>query len=375
MKKNVLDRSEYALLFTEVKERIRSAQYEALRAVNKELISLYWDIGRMIVERQRGSTWGKAVVERLASDLQKEFPGMQGFSAQNLWYMRQFYHEYHNKPKLQPLVGEISWSKNIIVMARCKDDLKREFYIRMTRKFGWSKNVLIHQIENQSYEKTLLGQTNFDKALPADRRVQARLAVKDEYTFDFLELGEDHVERELERSLIGKIENFLREMGGRFAFIGSQYRLEVSDKEYFIDLLLFHRQLQCLVAVELKISEFQPEYIGKMQFYLAVLDDLVRLPGENPSIGIILCKNKDRVIVEYALRYAGKPIGVSEYRIVKKTAKGAERPTSLTGADREIIGKGRINEQQHPMYLSISPHPHYPSPITFPLSPLTGILP
>jgi len=270
VKKNVLDRPEYALLFTEVKERIRLAQYEALKAVNKELISLYWDIGKMIVERQQGSTWGKAVVERLASDLQKEFPGMQGFSAQNLWYMRQFYHEYHNKPKLQPLVGEISWSKNIVVMARCKDDLEREFYIRMTRKFGWSKNVLIHQIENQSYEKTLLGQTNFDKALPADRRVQARLAVKDEYIFDFLELGEEHVERELERSLIGRIEHFLREMGGRFAFIGSQYRLEVSDKEYFIDLLLFHRQLQCLVAVELKISEFQPEYIGKMQFYLAV---------------------------------------------------------------------------------------------------------
>lgn len=238
MKKDGLDRSEYVLLFTEVKERIRSAQYEALKAVNKELISLYWDIGRMIVERQRGRTWGKAVVERLADDLQKEFPGMQGFSAQNLWYMRQFYNEYHNKPKLQPLVGEISWSKNLIVMARCKDDLEREFYIRMTRKCGWSKNVLIHQIENQSYEKTLLGQTNFDRALPADRKAQARLAVKDEYTFDFLELGEDHVERELEKALIGRIEHFLREMGGRFAFIGSQYRLEVSDKEYFIDLIV-----------------------------------------------------------------------------------------------------------------------------------------
>lgn len=321
MKKNGLDRSEYALLFTEVKERIRSAQYEALKAVNKELISLYWDIGRMIVERQQGRTWGKAVVERLASDLQKEFPGMQGFSARNIWYMRNLYSTYVNNKKMQPLVAEIGWTHNLIILDRCKDDLEREFYIRMTRKFGWSKNVLIHQIENQSYEKTLLGQTNFDKALPADRKVQARLAVRDEYIFDFLELGEDHGERELEKALIGKIEHFLREMGDRFAFIGSQYRLEVSDKEYFIDLLLFHRQLQCLVAIELKISEFQPEYIGKMQFYLAVLDDLVRLPNENPSIGIILCKNKDRVIVEYALRYAGKPIGVSEYRIVKKLPK------------------------------------------------------
>lgn len=210
-------------------------------------------------------------------------------------------------------------------MARCKDDLQREFYIRMTRKFGWSKNVLIHQIENQSYEKTLLGQTNFDKAVPAKIRAQAKLAVKDEYTFDFLELGKEHSERELERALIGKIEHFLREMGGMFAFLGSQYRLEVSDKEYFIDLLLFHRRLKCLVAIELKITEFQPEYVGKMQFYLAALDDLVRLPDENPSIGIILCKTKERVIVEYALRYTEKPIGVSEYQIVKrlpKTLKG-----------------------------------------------------
>ena len=206
-------------------------------------------------------------------------------------------------------------------MARCKDDLEREFYIRMTRKFGWSKNVLIHHIENQSYEKTLLGQTNFDKTVPENIRAQAKLAVKDEYTFDFLELGEEHSERELERALIGKVEHFLREMGGMFAFLGSQYRLEVSDKEYFIDLLLFHRRLKCLVAVELKITEFQPEHAGKMQFYLAALDDLVRLPDENPSIGIILCKSKDRIIVEYALRYADKPIGVSEYHIVKRLPK------------------------------------------------------
>jgi predicted nuclease of restriction endonuclease-like (RecB) superfamily len=207
------------------------------------------------------------------------------------------------------------------VMARCKDDLQREFYIRMTRKFGWSKAVLIHHIENQSYEKTLLGQTNFDKALPAEIRAQAKLAVKDEYTFDFLEMGEEHSERELERALIGRVEQFLQEMGGMFTFLGSQFRLEVSDKEYFIDLLLFHRRLKCLVAIELKVTEFQPEYVGKMQFYLAALDDLVRLPEENPSIGIILCKTKDRVIVEYALRNARKPIGVGQYRVVTKLPK------------------------------------------------------
>ena len=240
----------YSGLLIEIKERIRTSQYAALKAVNKELIRLYWDIGKLIAERQKSEGWGKSVVLRLAEDLQQEFPGIIGFSVQNLWYMRQFYLEYCEKEKLQPLVGEISWSKNLIILARCKDPLEREFYIRMARKFGWSKNVLIHQIENQSYEKTLLGQTNFDKALTPEQRAQAKLAVKDDYTFDFLELGEAHSERELERALIAKVEDFLRAMGGMFAFLGSQYRLEVEDKEYFIDLLLYHRRLKCLVAVE-----------------------------------------------------------------------------------------------------------------------------
>ncbi|OGP60872.1 MAG: hypothetical protein A2V65_10770 [Deltaproteobacteria bacterium RBG_13_49_15] len=313
--------SDYAIFLAEVKERVRSAQYEALRMVNKELVGLYWDLGRMIVGRQEGASWGKAVVERLSEDLRAEFPGVQGFSMQNLWYMRQFYLAYHRHPKLQPLVGEISWSKHLVIMAKCTDPLEREFYIRMTRKFGWSKNVLIHQIENQSYEKTLLGQTNFDKALTPKLRAQAKLAVKDEYTFDFLELGEQHSERELERALIARIERFLRAMGGLFAFIGSQFRLEVEDKEYFIDLLLFHRRLKCLVAVELKIGEFQPEFVGKMQFYLTALDRQVREKGENPSIGIILCKEKKRTIVEYALQPAKKPIGVATYQIVKRLPK------------------------------------------------------
>ncbi len=181
--------------------------------------------------------------------------------------------------------------------------------------------MLIHQIENQSYEKTLVGQTNFDQALPSDLHGQAKLAVKDEYTFDFLELGKAHYERELERALVARIEDFLRAMGGVFAFVGSQYRLEVGNKEYFIDLLLYHRRLKCLVALELKIGEFQPEFVGKMQFYPAALDRQVREEGENPSIGIILCKEKDRTVVEYALHDARKPIGVATYRIVKRLPK------------------------------------------------------
>ena len=313
--------SEYPLLLGEIKKRIRTAQYEALRSVNKELISLYWDIGKMINKRQRDKSWGKSLVEQLAKDLQVEFPGIQGFSARNIWYMRTFYLSYSKNEKLQPLVAEIGWTHNLIVMEKCKDDLQREFYIHMTRKFGWTKNVLALQIENQSYENTLLSQTNFEKTVPEKIRNQAKLALKDEYTFDFLELGEEHSEREFERAIIARIEKFLREMGGMFAFLGSQYRLEISGEEYFIDLLLYHRVLKCLLAIDLKIGKFMPEYVGKMQFYLAALDDSVRMNDENPSIGMILCKSKNKAVVEYALRETNKPIGVATYRIVKRLPK------------------------------------------------------
>jgi predicted nuclease of restriction endonuclease-like (RecB) superfamily len=312
---------DYAQLLAEVKERVRSAQYAALKAVNTELVGLYWDLGRMIVERQEQAGWGKSVVERLSQDLRREFPGVAGFSVQNLWYMRQFHMEYRGDERLQPLVGEIAWAHNLVIMSKCKAPLEREFYLRMTRKFGWSKKVLIHQIDNQSYEKSLSGQTNFDQTLTPELRVQAKLAVQDEYTFDFLELAEQHSERELERALITRVEDFLRAMGGRFAFMGSQYRLEVDGREFFLDLLLFHRRLRALVAIELKIGDFQPEFVGKMQFYLTALDRQVRQEDENPSIGIILCKEKSRTIVEYALHDATKPIGVATYQITKTLPK------------------------------------------------------
>jgi predicted nuclease of restriction endonuclease-like (RecB) superfamily len=307
---------EYGSLLVEVKQRIRSAQYEALKAVNKELIALYWDIGKMIVGRQQGSSWGKSVVEQLAKDLQTEFPGISGFSTANLWRMRLFYESFADNEKLAPLVREIGWTHNVVILEKCKDDLEREFYIRMTKKFGWTKNVLIHQIENKTYEKTLLNQTNFQQTVSEEIRNQAKLAVKDEYIFDFLELGDEHSEYQLEKAILARIEPFLQEMGGMFAFMGSQYRLEIDDEEYFIDILLYHRLLKCLVAVELKIGKFLPEYVGKMQFYLAALDDKVKQPDENPSIGIILCKSKNKTIVEYALRESNKPIGVATYQIV-----------------------------------------------------------
>jgi predicted nuclease of restriction endonuclease-like (RecB) superfamily len=307
---------DFASSLVEIKSRIRTAQYEALKSVNKELLSLYWDIGKMIEVRQDGNSWGRGVIEKLASELQSEFPGVKGFSARNLWNMKNFYASYATNQKLQPLVAEIGWSHNLIILERCKESQEREFYIRMTKKFGWTKNVLIHQIDNKSFEKTLLNQTNFDQTVPNEFRNQAKLAIKDQYSFDFLELGDEFMEKELEVAILSKVGLFLREMGGYFSFVGSQYRLEIDDKEFFIDLLLYHRRLKCLVAIELKAGDFQPEYVGKMQFYLAALDDLARMEGEAPSIGIILCRSKDKTIVEYALKESNKPIGVSSYKIV-----------------------------------------------------------
>ncbi|MBV6624439.1 MAG: DUF1016 family protein [Rivularia sp. (in: Bacteria)] len=308
--------SNYGKLLIEIKQRIRTAQYEALKVVNKELITLYWDIGKLIITRQQGETWGKSVVKNLSCDLQAEFPGIQGFSTANLWRMKLFYETYADDEKLAPMAREIGWTHNLVIIEKCKDSLEREFYIRSTKKFGWTKNVLIHQIENQSYEKILLNQTNFDKTVSENIKKQAKLAIKDEYTFDFLELADEHSERQLEQAILARVEPFLQEMGGMFAFVGSQYRLEVGDEEYFIDILLYHRLLKCLVAIDLKIGKFLPEYVGKMQFYLAALDNKVRLPEENYSIGIILCKSKNKTIVEYALKESNKPIGVATYQIV-----------------------------------------------------------
>lgn len=324
-----------------VKQRVRDAQYAALQAVNVQLIELYWEIGHSISEKQQES-WGKSVVPKLSEELQREFPGMGGFSTTNLWLMAQFYTEYQSDENLHPLVGEISWTKHIVILNKCKDSFERKFYILATKKMGWTKNVLIHQIENKTYEKYLLNQTNFEQTLPESIKNQAVLAVKDEYTFDFLEFSGQHSEIELEQALIENIRNFLLEMGFQFSFLGNQFSLKVEDKEYFIDLLLFHRELQCLVAVELKIGEFLPEYKGKMEFYLSVLNDNVKLPNENDAIGIIICKQKNRTVVEYSLKTSNMPIGVATYTT-----------TSRLPADyRKMLPSGKIIEEKLNQYFS-----------------------
>jgi len=332
---NKIPDSDYQSFVKEIKEKIHRAQLKAMRAVNHELLSLYSDIGKSIVDKQENLGWGKSVVENLSHDVQKAFPGIKGFSSRNLWLMRSFYLEYKNETKLQPLVAEISWSHNVILMGKCKDLLEREFYVRMTKKYGWTKNILIHQIEGQSYEKYLMNQTNFDISLEMKYRYQAKLAVRDSYNFDFLELGQDFDERELELGLIKNIRSFLLEMGGDFSFIGNQYKLELDGDEYFIDLLLYHRSLKCLVAIEIKTTVFKPEYTGKLQFYLAVLDDKVKKKGENPSMGIIICKTKKRTLVEYALRNTRSPVGVADYSLSKTLPKELK---GLLPSPDEIIG-------------------------------------
>jgi predicted nuclease of restriction endonuclease-like (RecB) superfamily len=305
--------ADYPQFLTAIKQRVRAAQYQALQAVNREQLQLYWDLGQLIAERQQQAGWGKKIVETLAHDLQIEFVGLNGFSASNLWRMRAFYLAYAHEEVLAPLVRELGWSLNVAILEKTQSAHERLFYVSQALQHRWTKATLLHQLQAQAYHKTITAQHNFEQTLPATQHAPAVLALKDEYLFDFLELSVPHSEYELEQALLSNVRRFLSEMGGDFTFIGNQYRLELAGQEYFVDLLLFHRELQCLVAIELKIDEFRPEYAGKMNFYLSVLNETVRKAHEQPSIGIIICQSKNRTVVEFALRDVNKPIGVATY--------------------------------------------------------------
>ncbi len=312
--------SKYQAFLDQVKGEIRKARIQVARSANRELIQLYWWIGKEITEKQEQLGWGKSVVEQLAKDLQKIFEGRSGLSTQNLWYMRQFYQAYRDEPNLQQLVGEIPWGQNLVIMSKLKEPQKREYYLKAASEMGWSRSVLVHQIESQAYERHQLvdKQHNFDKALPVHLAEQADQAMKDVYMLDILGVEKPMLERELESRMVEKIQDVMLELGYGFAFIGNQYRIVANDNEYFIDLLFSNRRLNALVAVELKVGKFKPEYAGKMNFYLNLLDDYVKEPNENPSIGIILCKERDHFEVEYALRGIEKPVGVSGYSLTRE---------------------------------------------------------
>ena len=362
---------DYAAFLSEIRDRIRSAQFRAHLAVSRELILLYWQIGRDIVSRQKHEGWGKSVIVRLATDIQTGFRGIEGFSPLNLWRMRSFYLAYSDQGKnlSQPATESpptaaaltlstnlpqaatdlppdealaIPWFHNVILIHKVKDRATRLWYAQQTALHGWSRNILALQIESGLHKRQGKAITNFSRTLPPPQSDLVQQITKDPYNFDFLNLGADARERELEGALVAHVEKFLLELGAGFALVGRQVHLEVGDQDFYLDLLFYHWKLRCFVVIDLKAREFTPEAAGKMNFYLSAVDDRYRQPGDQPSIGLILCREKNRIVAEYALRDVQKPIGVSGYltRLVEtlpKTFKGAiptiaEIESGLSGA-------------------------------------------
>lgn len=305
----------YISFLRSLKERIRQSQIKAALAVNQELILLYWQIGREILNRQHQEGWGAKVIERLAQDLKEEFPGMSGFSSRNLKYMRSLAEAYPDEQIVLRLIAQIPWGHNQTLLNKLKSHEQRLWYAQKTIENGWSRDILTLQIETDLYSRQGEAITNFDRTLPALDSDLARQLIKDPYNFDFLNLSENVKERELEQALVERIRNFLLEMGTGFAFVGSQYRLEVEGDEYFIDLLFYHLKLHCYIVIDLKVTEFKSEYSGKMNFYVSAVNHLLRTEIEGPTIGIILCRSKKKTVVEFALDTVQNPIGVSTYKL------------------------------------------------------------
>ncbi|MGL6342009.1 MAG: PDDEXK nuclease domain-containing protein, partial [Waterburya sp.] len=296
-------------------ERIRTAQVKAALAVNKELVLLYWQMGKDILNRQDTEGWGAKVIDKLAKDLKAEFPDMKGFSRTNLLYMRSFAKAYPDEQIVQQLVGQIPWGHNVRILDAVKDDSERLWYIQQTIENGWSRAVLEYQIESQLYSRQGKAITNFDQALPKPQSDLAQQILKSPYNFDFLSLGKEAVERDLERALIAHMRDFLLELGVGFSFVGSQYPLEVGGQEFRIDLLFYHLKLRCFIVIDLKMGKFEPAFSGQINFYVNAVDDLLRHPDDQPTIGMVLCKSKENTIVEYSLRGVNTPIGVSTHSI------------------------------------------------------------
>ncbi len=314
---NVVGNQSYKDFIIALKQKIYGAKTKAIVSVNRLMIALYFDIGKEIVSNQQTQGWGKSVVEQMSKDLKDEFGEKSGYSSQNLWYMRQFYNSYKDNTNLQQLVGEIAWGSNIVIFTKCKDEKQRRYYLENCIEHGWNRNVLTHHIKANLFERDDISNktNNFKVTLKNELSELAVDIVKSEYNLEFLELAKSAHEREVENSLVQNIKKFLLELGYGFSFIDNQYRLVLNENEYFIDLLFFHRKLNALVAIELKVGKFRPEYAGKMNFYLNLLNESVKMPHENPAIGIILCSDKDSMEVEYSLLNTSQPMGVSTYSV------------------------------------------------------------
>ena len=338
-----IDKHSYNELLTEVHQQIETTRLTAALSVNKQLIILYWNIGKAILEKQKKFGWGKAVVERLSADLLDKYGSIHSYSSRNLWFMRQMYEEYANiisfiekqndKPilkqavseleKMKQLVSEIPWGQNILILQKVKDIYERMFYLKATAANGWSRNVLLNQIKANAYHHFISNPKahNFKKALPSYIAEQADEALKSHYNLEFLGINKPVHERKLELLMVENVKKLILELGYGFCFIGNQYKLSLKEKDYYIDLLFFHRKLKCLVAIEIKTCDFKPEFAGKMNFYLNLLDDHLRMEDENPSIGIILCAQKENLEVEYSLKTINKPVGIAEYQLTKNLPK------------------------------------------------------
>jgi predicted nuclease of restriction endonuclease-like (RecB) superfamily len=321
----------YHTLLKEIKNRIHSARSRSILAVNKELIELYWGIGRLIIKQQEAKGWGKSIVEQLSKDIRREFPNITGFSPQNIWYMRSFYFAWTKEVKnLQQPVGdldgqnlprvvkEVPWGHNIILLSKLKNPSLRIWYAQKIIENGWSRSVLTAQVESQLHERQGKVLSNFKHTLPEPQSDLARQTFKDPYIFDFISFSEKITERGLENALLENIMHFLLELGSGFAFIGRQHHLEVDGDDFYIDLLFYHIQLRCYIVIDLKLEKFKPEFAGKMNFYLATVDAQLRNNTDEPSIGLILCKEKNKVVVEYALSGTKRPVGVAKWQLTRK---------------------------------------------------------
>lgn len=307
----------YADWLAELKTRIHSAQQRATLAVNRELVLLYWQIGRDILTRQAEQGWGAKVIDRLAHDLRTAFPEMKGFSRANLMYMRAFAEAWPEEQIVQQAVGQLPWGHNLVLLTRLKQPEQRLAYARSAIEHGWSRNMLNIHIETRLLERTGKAVTNFSERLPAPGSDLARESLKDPYLFDFLDVGKEADEREIESALVRHITQFLLELGAGFAFVGRQVHLEVGGDDFFIDLLFYHLKLRCYVVIELKAGKFKPEHLGQLGFYLTAVDRQVKAEQDNPSIGLLLCKSKNKVVAEYALGDKSQPMGVAEYKLLE----------------------------------------------------------
>ncbi len=318
MIKKLANNKEYSNWLTEIKQKIKSAQLKATLSVNSVLLELYWDIGKEVVEKQKNADWGSGFIEQFASDLRNSFTDIKGFSKRNVYAMRQWYLFYSEQFEFVPqAVAQIPWGHNRLIISRIKNIDKAIFYAKATIENGWARDNLEIQIDNNYFERKGNAITNFEKTLPVLQSDLAQETIKDPYQFGFLGLEDDALEKEIERELTKHITDFLIELGKGFAFVGRQYHIKVSEKDYYIDLLFYHLDLRCYVVIELKAGIFKPEFAGKLNFYLSAVDTLVKRKDDNPTIGILLCKKKDRVEAEFSLRDINKPIGISDYQLTK----------------------------------------------------------